>query len=110
MPRDAQFTVFNLKGKHPRKLPSPPKKIHSHQVDPREWASATKDVPAGRLRSGKVRETRGRVAKKKKALPKLPKRAIDAVKLAAGEVAQCMHCGAWEDDPDVCCPIHVVTV
>ena len=111
MPKDAQFRVYDLQRKNPRMLPSPPVKIRSHRFDVGEWKEGREDVPAGRLRSGKVwKVARGRVAKKK-AAPKLPKTAMDALREVDPSWG-CKQCGnsQGECSEGVCLPTLVTVV
>lgn len=101
MPKDVQFTAYDLERKKARKLDCPPKKILASQLDPREWARATKSATAGGSQSGRIKKTRGRAAKKKTA-PKLPKRALDVLKIPDPYEWTCLQCQKGYDDPDVC--------
>ena len=95
MPKDAQFKVFDLRRKNSQLLPSTLVKVRCHRLDVGEWKEGREDVPAGRLRSGKVwKATRGRVAKKKSA-PKLPKTAMDVLKALAPDEWPCKQCGEF---------------
>ena len=103
MAKDVQFQVYDLQRKNPRKLDCPPARIRQSRLNAGEWAAASKGQAAGGARSGRVEKPRRRVAKKQ-AAAKLPRRAMDVLRVASPDEWPCLHCRNFGDEPSVCVP------